>query len=458
MAAIRHQLLAEPERDLMQWVTNDNVLIRAHTNVCAPRKKDPRPWLALPLLHEAQLDLSRDIYTFSEPHRVQTDDGDILVIQTVRDQIVANAIFLILGPAFEPYRQFYTAGWRPELSDLDALEWVKELMLRADWFIRMDVKSCFESIRHDLIFRQLATFVWDRDLMYLIADLLASVETAPGIGIGRGTTLGPLLADIAFGAVDDYFAPQNPLHNATHPRIPANQQRLPATLLTCHHTTTDSYRQSQTAVCAPRDTHGQLVKKDARGKVSYGDTISNDPDVADTAYVPDMHSITSVRFPTLVADHGATRILAQPVSGPDSVFIRCYDDMLRLIAGDRKRLRAAREEMHQVLDHVGLASNPDKEDFGPVTEGFDLLGLHLRVVDGHVFVKISQDKLEKLLDEIDHEIDDAVDKGRGPRAALNELHQFAHNHYQFYKRAGADCSFIDRYVEMQYRDRAGQQF
>jgi hypothetical protein len=39
-------------------------------------------------------------------------------------------------------------------------------------------------------------------MLDLVADFLQSVETEEGIGLGRGTLLGPLLADVAFSYVD----------------------------------------------------------------------------------------------------------------------------------------------------------------------------------------------------------------------------------------------------------------
>src|SRR5262249_31397816 len=75
--------------------------------------------------------------------------------------------------------------------------------------------------------------------------------------------------------------------------------------------------------------------------------------------------------------------------------------------------------------------------------------LHLRLIDGAVKVTMAQDRIERLRDKLDREIEDRLD----PEKILRGLYQVAHDSYQFYRRAGADCSVIDRYLAIQFWDR-----
>ena len=458
---------------------HDYVMVRARQDGCIPknrskrRRGQPRPrrppaHLQFPDddLAELQSSLRWSGHAFSEPDwRIRGEDGKLSARQSLPDRIVAYAALLVLGPVFEPYRQFFTAGWRPNVSDFDALDWVKRLMLPADWFIRLDVKSCFESIRHDLVLRQLARLcARDRDLLYLIADLLTSVESAPGRGIGRGTTLSPLLADVAFSAVDDEFARkgvQNTYapYGAMHPCVPANEQMLPANLLApCHL--------PDSAPEPPVGSYRRLARRNAFGDWVLPATTHHLPatthaDItADYTTTPVLSTHVLCKTPHVL---WAIHILCKTPLLPDTHYgilespvldyVRCYDDLLFLGVGDRSRVSTATDHAHEVLARAGLPLNPEKEKRGPLSKGFDLVGLHLRLVDGQVEVTMSQDRMERLLDKIDNEIEAQLGSDcRDPGKILHQLRQFAHNGYQFYRQAGANCSVIDRYLDIQFRD------
>jgi len=456
MQAIRQRLLAGPVPDPTQFIANDAVLVCSRQAACAPKQRrkrrpgEPRPQRRPPAhvqfpdddLAELQGELLDGTYQPAQPdRRYEEDDTKPEIHQSLRDKIVENAVLLILGPVFEPYRQFHTGGWRPHVNLAEMMSWVRQLMPGRDWFVRADIKSCFESIRHDLIFRQLVSFVADRDLLYLLDHLLTSVQSAPGRGIGRGTVLAPLFADIAFSFIDDYFAPETYLHNTTHPRVPASEQQH---LLAHLHL-------PQTPPGGSSRPLRRLARKDARGTwLLPSDRILNNVDAVAAGMTGrhDSHAVPLSRAHAcaLLPDTPLRRIVASPV--PD--YVRCYDDVLLLGVGDRKRASEAGDQLREVLAQVGLPSNPSKDSIGLLHEGFDLVGLHLRLVDGKVKITISQDRMEKLCAKIDQEIETKTN----PEKILQGLHRFAHDSYQSYQQAGADCSVVDRYLDIQFWDRS----
>jgi hypothetical protein len=133
--------------------------------------------------------------------------GKDYAIACTRDKVAATALSTILGAAWIPLRHGGAWGIGPERGTLATTEMLTRnlpwfLDRRDGWVLRADVKECFEHLRYDAVLKRLATFVSDPDILTLVAGFLRAVESAPGVGVGRGTVLGPLLANIALSAID----------------------------------------------------------------------------------------------------------------------------------------------------------------------------------------------------------------------------------------------------------------
>ena len=139
---------------------------------------------------------------YSAPRWYQPPDTDKLcAVQCATDKIVGTATAMVLGAVWDPYRSPDAYGWGKGRGAHQAIRVIKDELADSDSVVGTDIASCFEEIPHDLIFRQLTPIVSDDLFLALLRSYLHSVQSAPGRGVGRGTTLAPLLADIALANI-----------------------------------------------------------------------------------------------------------------------------------------------------------------------------------------------------------------------------------------------------------------
>jgi RNA-directed DNA polymerase len=123
-----------------------------------------------------------------------------LRIPAIRDRVVQGAVRLVLEPIFEADFQAGSFGSRPGRNQHQALERVRTGLNRhLHQVIDLDLKSYFDSVRHDLILRKVAKRVRDRDLLWLCKVILKSGGQR---GLPQGSVIGPLWANVYLNDVD----------------------------------------------------------------------------------------------------------------------------------------------------------------------------------------------------------------------------------------------------------------
>ena len=123
-----------------------------------------------------------------------------LRIPAIRDRVVQGAVLLILEPIFEADFQPGSFGYRPHRTAHQALEHVRiGLVKRLHRVIDLDLRSYFDSVRHDLALEKLARRIRDDDLMWLCKRILKSGGQR---GLPQGSVIGPLWANVFLNDVD----------------------------------------------------------------------------------------------------------------------------------------------------------------------------------------------------------------------------------------------------------------
>lgn len=123
-----------------------------------------------------------------------------LKIPTIRDRVVQGAMRLILEPIFEEDFQPGSFGYRPGRSAHEALERVKiGLQKRLHQVIDLDLKSYFDTVRHDLLLSKIARRVCDDDVLWLSKRIL---KASGKRGLPQGSVIGPLWANVFLDDVD----------------------------------------------------------------------------------------------------------------------------------------------------------------------------------------------------------------------------------------------------------------
>jgi RNA-directed DNA polymerase len=138
-----------------------------------------------------------------------------LGISTVRDRIVQTAAKLVLEPIFEAGFCPTSYGFRPDRRAQDAIEEVRFFINAPrsyEWVIEGDVEDCFGSIHQGLLMEQVRRRVTDKRVLALIRRFLAagimreqgSLAATPS-GMPQGSSLSPLLSNIALSVLDRHF-------------------------------------------------------------------------------------------------------------------------------------------------------------------------------------------------------------------------------------------------------------
>jgi RNA-directed DNA polymerase len=123
-----------------------------------------------------------------------------MIVPAVRDRVVQAALRQILEPIFEADFQEGSFGYRPNRSAHQALERVKHgLNKKLHRVIDLDLKSYFDTVRHDLLLSKLALRIQDDDIMWLCKRILKSSGQR---GIPQGSVIGPLWANVFLNDVD----------------------------------------------------------------------------------------------------------------------------------------------------------------------------------------------------------------------------------------------------------------
>jgi len=133
---------------------------------------------------------------------IEKEGGKVRVISipSIRDRVVQGALRLILEPIFEADFSDSSFGARPGRSAHEALDRVREGLLRRQHrVVDIDLARFFDTIRHAEILKKLARRVSDGKVLALAKQFLKSIGAC---GIPQGSPLSPLLANLTLNDLD----------------------------------------------------------------------------------------------------------------------------------------------------------------------------------------------------------------------------------------------------------------
>jgi RNA-directed DNA polymerase len=134
--------------------------------------------------------------------QIPKDDGRVrtLGIPSIRDRVVQGALKLILEPIFEADFQDGSFGYRPKRTAHQAVDRVARAVVQNKTrVIDLDLKSYFDTIRHDLLLAKVAKRVNDNEVMRLIKLIL---KAGGKRGVPQGGVISPLLSNLYLNEVD----------------------------------------------------------------------------------------------------------------------------------------------------------------------------------------------------------------------------------------------------------------
>jgi group II intron reverse transcriptase/maturase len=172
---------------------------------------DRRQEHLLDLIHEK---LEAGTYRFKPARRALIPkDGSAgvrkLGIPVVMDRVVGQSVNLELQDLFEPDFTPSNFGFRRHHSQHQAIRHVQDMVAQGyEWCASIDLKSFFDEIPHQLIFKLIRRKVADERLLTLIARALKAGVLVDGRveksdkGCPQGSPLSPILSNIVLNELD----------------------------------------------------------------------------------------------------------------------------------------------------------------------------------------------------------------------------------------------------------------
>jgi group II intron reverse transcriptase/maturase len=135
-----------------------------------------------------------------------------LSIGTPRDQIIQEAMRMILEAIYEPNFSDYSHGFRPLRSCHSALKAFYTKFQYSQWLIEGDISKCFDSIEHNKLMNLIERKISDRRFTHYINKALKAgyfeLRTYKHniAGTSQGSIISPLLANIFLHQFDEFIA------------------------------------------------------------------------------------------------------------------------------------------------------------------------------------------------------------------------------------------------------------
>lgn len=164
----------------------------------------------LPIIRNKLID---GTYKFKPTKRIHIlkEGGKVrnISIPTVMDRIVAQSVNTVLTELYETEYSRSSFGFRKGKSQREAIEYSRKIVNSGKrWAVSIDLKSFFDEIPHELIFKLIRRKVSDERFVTLIARGLKSGVRIEGKlektskGIGQGSPSSPTISNIVLTELD----------------------------------------------------------------------------------------------------------------------------------------------------------------------------------------------------------------------------------------------------------------
>jgi len=133
----------------------------------------------------------------------------LLGIPTVLDRVIQQAVAQVLNQIWDHTFSEYSFGFRPNLSQHDAIRQYREYVRSGKRFVvDIDLSKFFDRVNHDRLMSRLATRIKDKRVLLLIRSFLTAGVMLGGLveaseeGTPQGGPLSPLLSNIVLDELD----------------------------------------------------------------------------------------------------------------------------------------------------------------------------------------------------------------------------------------------------------------
>jgi retron-type reverse transcriptase len=126
----------------------------------------------------------------------------IITAAPIEDRIMQHAIMNALEAVFERQMIFHTYACRKGKGMHDAVRYAFAKCKSTPCFLKLDIRKYFDSINHDMLYRQLERLIKDRNVLRLLRGIIDSYQKTPGKGIPIGNLTSQWFANLYLSPLD----------------------------------------------------------------------------------------------------------------------------------------------------------------------------------------------------------------------------------------------------------------
>lgn len=139
-----------------------------------------------------------NFFTIYDPKR------RVICAASFPERVAFHAIMRICHPVFDDFQISDSYASRIGKGTYKALERAMDYCRRYKWFAKIDVRKYFDSIRHEILLRQLCRLFKDPILLTYFRDLIDGYEVEKGRGLPIGNLTSQYFANHYLAVADHY--------------------------------------------------------------------------------------------------------------------------------------------------------------------------------------------------------------------------------------------------------------
>lgn len=131
---------------------------------------------------------------------------------TVRDRLLHHAIYHKLYPFFDKTFIADSFSCRIDKGTHKALNRFQSFACKVSknntktcWILKCDIKKFFANIDHDILLKILSEYVPDKNILWLLNEIISSFATKPKVGLPLGNLTSQLLVNIYMNEFDQFI-------------------------------------------------------------------------------------------------------------------------------------------------------------------------------------------------------------------------------------------------------------
>ncbi len=155
-----------------------------------------------------QRDLEQGLYVPGNAFQFEIRDPKVRTITAApfRDRVVHHALIDPLEPLFDRRMVFESFACRRGKGTHAAIRHARRLVRKYDFFLKLDVRKCFDSIAHDVVMETMGRIVKDRKVLDLCETIVhKSGDTGQtGVGLPIGNLTSQWFANLVLNRLDHF--------------------------------------------------------------------------------------------------------------------------------------------------------------------------------------------------------------------------------------------------------------